>query len=194
MSQNIEDNRKQWPGASQNFTVGKKQVDGSKVWEPGTDYPIGGEYMKVHATTYRSGQSIEVDETKGGERIRVINTDGSYMEMQHDGTFIHRSAGNSHEVVVKDKNVKVKGALHVSIEGDANIKVMGDAYAEVVGKLDATIGSTTHVKSGGDMTIETPNLIIKGNTVSHNGINIGFDHEHTNVTPGGGISGPPLPL
>ena len=194
MSQNLEENRKQWPKEHDDFTVADKPVDPKKVWEPKSDYDAGGKYGKIRARTFRSGQSIEIDETPGGERIRIINTDGSYAEMQHDGTFVVRSQGSSHEVVVKDKNVRVKGDLNVYVSGDANLKVSGDVQAEVGGSLGMNVTGLTEMNLNGGTVIRTPFLKISGDEVSHNDINIGSTHKHRDVEPGAGTSGVPLPI
>lgn len=183
MSQNTEDNRKKWPGDSSNFTVNDKQVDGKKVWQPPSDYAAGGQYHKVHATTFRSGHSFEVDETDGGRRIRVTHADGSYMEMQHDGSVVHRIEKDGYEVVSGDKNVRVKGATNIYVSGDVNAKVDGSMTVEV--------GGTTDIKSGGAVTIKTPHLQIEGSQVTHNGVNIGDTHVHGGVTPGGALTATP---
>ncbi len=194
MSQNIEENRKQWPKDVDDYTVSKKTIDSKKQWEPPSDYDAGGKYHKVHAKTYRSGQSIEIDETLDGERIRLINTDGSYVEMQHDGSFIHRAQGSSFEVVVKDKNVRVKGAINIHVSGDANMKVDGSMTAEIGGTLEATVAGISKLNLNGGTELNTPFLKIVGDEVSHNGINIGSTHKHKDVEPGGGLSGVPLPI
>jgi hypothetical protein len=194
MSQNIEEKRQQWPKKEDNFTVASDTVDSKKVWQPASDYPKGGKYHKVRATTFRSGQSFEVDETPGAERFRLINTDGSYIEMQGDGTRVMRAEGSTHEVVVKDRNVRVKGTENVHISGAQNVKIEGNAKLEIGGNFDATVGGLTKFNFKGGTELNTPFLRISGNEVSHDGINIGKDHVHRDVEPGAGTSGIPLPI
>lgn len=53
-------------------------------------------------------------------------------------------------------------------------------------------GSTLYFESGGvSMTMTAGGLAIVGGTITHNGKDIGDTHKHTEVVPGGGISGPP---
>jgi len=194
MTQNIEEKRQQWPKKEDTFSVASDIVDSKKVWQPPSDYPDGGKYHKVRATTFRSGQSFEVDETPGAERFRLINTDGSYMEMQHDGTFVQRAEGSTHEVVVKDKNVRVKGTENVHISGASNVKIESNCKLEIGGNLDATVGGLTTLNLKGGTELNTPFLRISGDEVSHDGINIGKTHKHRDVMPGAGVSGIPLPI
>ena len=155
MSQNIEDNRKKFPGEYSNFTVADNTVNSKKIWEPPSDYNKGGQYGKVRAYTWRAGQSVEIDETKGGERIRVIHPNGSYVDMQHDGQTIYRSNNHSYEVILGDQNVRVKGNCNIHIGGNAFVKVDGNMTTEVGGDKIEKIGGKWTVKAGSDITFET---------------------------------------
>jgi len=44
---------------------------------------------------------------------------------------------------------------------------------------------------GVSMTLTGDGVTIVGGAVTHNGKNIGDTHEHTGVTPGGALTGPP---
>lgn len=129
MSEDVNDNRKRWPASDR--------------YEPNTDYDVGGKYHKVRVYTTRAGQSVEFDETQGGERIRIINRDRSYFEMQHDGTMILRANGNSHEVVVKDKTLRIKGSWDVKADGDVTIRATNiKLYSDTLTHNDVDIGYT----------------------------------------------------
>lgn len=62
--------------------------------------------------------------------------------------------------------------------GEATITMKGDALTIGVG------GKTLAISAGGYAFAE-------GGKVTHGPKNIGADHKHTNVEPGGGLSGPP---
>lgn len=192
MSQLIDDNRKSWPKERDVFNVGSKDVDPQKVWEPKSDYDKGGQYGKVRATTYRSGHSFEIDETEGGKRIRVTHANGTYMEMQDDGTVVRKSMKDDFEVVAGDKNLRVKGAVNIYIDGDVNAKIGGNLQASVGGEMVMEVDGSSTLKSGGPLVIETPHLDVKGGKMTHNGVNVGSDHKHSDVTPGNGQSGYPV--
>lgn len=190
MSQNIEENRKKFPREFDNFKVGSKDVDTKKVWEPKSDYDS--KYTKNHVTTYRSGHSVEFDDTEGAERIRITHASGSYTEWQHDGKVIHRSQDSSYEVVLADKNVRVKGGVQIDVDGDANINVKGNSDVAVGGNANLTVGAQWTCKADVIKFI-TPLFTVEGTRMEHNGINVGWDHVHRDVMPGAGTSGPPLP-
>lgn len=193
MSQNINDRRKKWPKETDDFKVGTKTVNSKKEWEPPSDYDKGGKYTKVKAWTFRSGHSIEVDDTPGGERLRVYHTNGSYIDMQADGTNIYRAEKDDFEVVQGNKSLRVKGAVHIQITGDANVKVEGNADVEVGGNATTTIGGTWSVKAN-FIHFETPFFWVEGAKMGHNDKDVGSTHQHVDVLPGPGISGVPTPL
>lgn len=74
--------------------------------------------------------------------------------------------------------------------------VLGQAMRQVGSSTDLTTSSTRVIEAQmitlrGTVRIEGP-VQIQGQYVTHNGKNIGHNHSHTKVKPGGGISGPPL--
>lgn len=55
------------------------------------------------------------------------------------------------------------------------------------GFLNAPPQNYIWMKQNGDVAI------VSTGTLTHNGVNIGFDHKHIDTEPGGGTSGPPEP-
>lgn len=155
MTHNIEDNRKKFPGDYVNWNVADKEINSKHRWEIPSDYEKGGQYTKIQAWTWRSGHSVEIDQTPGGERFRIIHPNGSYIEMQHDGQTIYRSNNHNYEVVVGDKNLRVKGNVNIHVSGDANIKVDGDVTTESGGTTTSKIGGNWNVKVAGDINFNT---------------------------------------
>ena len=74
----------------------------------------------------------------------------------------------------------------------------GQSGRVVIGANDGSAffsfdGSGLYFSCGGvEVAITGAGISITGGTVTHNGVNIGDDHAHTGVTPGGGTSGPPV--
>lgn len=69
------------------------------------------------------------------------------------------------------------GDENVITYGSVNLRLRADGLRIVVG------GVTMEVTPSG--------VAITGGRVTHNGTNIGSDHHHGGVMPGGGVSGPP---
>ncbi|MDZ5448964.1 phage baseplate assembly protein V [Labrys sp. ZIDIC5] len=76
----------------------------------------------------------------------------------------------SGEVVIQSKGVTIK------IDKDGNIGITGGAGLNFTGQ---------NIKLSGNVAIE-------GGTLTHEGVNIGHDHEHTAVQPGPANTGPPV--
>src|ERR1019366_1125195 len=116
--------------------------------------------------TSPSGIVIEADDTPDNERIRIYHPSGTYTEIDHNGRLVNKVQDNSYEVVLKDKEVFVKGELKVTVIGNAKIEVDKDADINVKGnaKIDVNKDMNTHV--GGNMTTTVDGDVtmnIKGN-------------------------------
>ena len=114
-------------------------------------------YPYCHATITESGHSFELDDTPGRERIRLqhggaqTDGDGTFFEIQSDGTRINKIVGDNYEIVAKDNNVIISGVCNITIEGNSVVhvkgdkyeKIDGDYYLEVGGKLSQTVADTS---------------------------------------------------
>jgi len=130
-------------------------------------------YPYNHATITESGHSFELDDTPGRERIRLqhggaqTDGDGTFFEIQSDGTRINKIVGDNYEIVAKDNNVIISGVCNITIEGNSVVhvkgdkyeKIDGDYYLEVGGKLSQTVADTSSILSNGDMTVGCGNPI-----------------------------------
>ena len=108
-----------------------------------------------------SGHSIQMDDTPNRERVRVEHRSGTFVEMHPDGSEVHKVYGNGYEIIVKNKNVLIKGTCNITIEGDANINIKGDKTEYVQGNYNLKVGGNfsqlvngiTNVVSKNDMEI-----------------------------------------
>lgn len=155
-----------------NWKVADIPITTSKVWERPPSY--NGQYHMVQATSYRCGHQVEVDQTPGAERIRVMHKNGSYVEMHPDGVFQVRSNGNTNVVTIGTNSLKVSGTYDVEVGAGSNIKIIGNCNLEVTGNLlskvggnwdcnvvgnfTMNIGGTSTMQSGGTMTKKAPRI------------------------------------
>ncbi|MCA2374538.1 hypothetical protein ATU3B_23195 [Agrobacterium genomosp. 3 str. CIP 111-78] len=65
-------------------------------------------------------------------------------------------------------------------------------------RLDTATGNASlktpgaaNVEAAGDITLKAAKIVLESGTLTHNGKNIGSDHVHTGVVPGGGLTGEP---
>lgn len=112
-----------------------------------TDYQPTYPYNNVTQT--RSGHMFELDDTKGRERVRLQHRANTFIEMHPNGDFVHKVFGDGYEIIVKDKNVQIKGTCNITIEGDAYMYVMGDKVEQIDGNLEQHVkGNYTQVVEG----------------------------------------------
>ncbi len=82
----------------------------------------------------------ELDNTPGNIRIHEFHPSGTNREIQNDGTRVTNIVGSDYEIIVKDKNVLVRGAANVTIAGDAKLKIDGNYYTEVKNDWNIVVG------------------------------------------------------
>lgn len=106
--------------------------------------------------------------------------------VQHPTDPSRRLEYNDDETWLKDGNYKLGNNREVEvIVGGGNITV------NIAGNTAVNITGTASVTTSGDYSVSAPNIQFTSGTLTHNGKNIGDDHVHTNVQPGGGLSGVP---
>lgn len=59
------------------------------------------------------------------------------------------------------------------------------------GSVKISLGADKITIKAPNVEIDSANVMINGAALEHNGVNIGDDHTHSGVDPGGGNSGPP---
>jgi hypothetical protein len=176
-------------------------------------------YPYNHATITESGHSFELDDTPGRERIRLqhggaqTEGDGTFFEIQSDGTRINKIVGDNYEIVAKDNNVIISGVCNITIEGNSIVhvkgdkyeKVDGDYYLEVGGKLSQIVADTSSIISNGDMTVGCgdpatgrmklatgDHLYLQGDLVVSGALSADMITSQTKVNAGTGMRAGPL--
>ncbi len=95
-----------------------------------------------------SGHVFEVDDSPNARRIHEMHAAGTYREIQDDGTRVVRVIGDDYEIVVRNKNVLIRGGCNVTIQGDSRLKVEGDLITEVDGNYHLTVRGDMVTKIG----------------------------------------------
>lgn len=142
------------------------------------EYPP--KYPFNNITQTASGHMFEMDDTPGGERIRIHHRSGTFTEIHPKGDEVHKIYGNGYEIITKNKNVLISGVCNITIEGDSLLHVKGnrkeliDGDYSIVVKGDyivtaqetASITSKDTVSLMGDtLSLKTPDMVITGNMV-----------------------------
>lgn len=161
-----------------------KQIDlGLEPKEPST-YPFN-EVKETH-----SGHVIELDDTKGAERILIRHRTGAGIEIRPDGTIYISSVQNKVETVGSDMKVIVegdtklayKGNVDMYVEGNFNLDVGGNYNKRVAGNKNETISDYNSQLVG-----QNNNIVVKGNhalKVMENNLDVCLGASRQTVTDG----------
>jgi hypothetical protein len=134
------------------------QLDIDKGWtEPesaaNTDYQPQYPYNQIQQT--ESGHFFEMDDTPTRERVRLNHRSGTFIEMHPNGDEVHKVYGDGYEIIIKNKNVLIKGSCSVTINGDCNMDVKGDYNLQVAKDYTVLIGGECNMRSVKDMNISS---------------------------------------
>jgi hypothetical protein len=95
-----------------------------------------------------------MDDTPTRERIRMQHGKSlTFFEMHPNGDHVHKVFGDDYEIVIKNKNVLIKGNLNVTINGDCNMNVLGDYNLQVKKDYNLQVGGRYNVRAKGDIDI-----------------------------------------
>ena len=97
------------------------------------------EYPFNNVTQTESGHIFELDDTRDRERIKLMHRSGTFIEMNPDGSEVHKVFGDGYEITVKDKQVLVKGKCSVTIMGDSIVEIQGNKTEQINGDYNLLI-------------------------------------------------------
>lgn len=137
-------NDSDYPSPINESKASKKE---SKV-EPNSYYKAVYPYNNVYES--ESGHALEIDDTKGAERVHIYHRSGSYVEWGPNG--------DRSERIEKDKFTVVVGNESVYVKGDVKVYVDGNVTMEIGGNFSADIGGTCTINSGGNMKFTAPRI------------------------------------
>lgn len=119
----------------------------ASIGEPATPYAAEYPYNKVIET--ESGHRIELDDTQGAERIRVIHHSGSFVEMQPTGDIVYRQQ-NKYEVVTGNDNCHVQGNVTLIVDGNVNQYIRGNMDVFAAGNMAFRCGGNISFDAAGN--------------------------------------------
>lgn len=128
--------------------------------------PFGGIYPYSKVYESESGHLMVFDDSPGHENISLYHRTGSFVDIDANGTMVHKIVGDGYVIMDRNGFVTIEGKCNVHIGGSATVLVEGSADIEVKGSTNAVfhnqvdIGCATDVNwaIGGDL-----NLKIDGN-------------------------------
>ena len=129
--------------------------------------PTRVKYPKNWVQTTSAGHRIEMNNTEDAERIRILNGNGNFIDLDEKNDNYLKSKNDTyilsdHNLVIKiGKDVETdRMALHVI--GDVNIYVEGNMHSEVEGDRFDRVNGNYQMQVGGVCTIQSDeNLAIQ---------------------------------
>lgn len=135
----------------------------SKLFQGGTNQENTNPQVKVkyprnYIQTTSCGHCIEMNNTLEGERVRIINANGNFFDMdQKNNTNL---VSKNDTILLSEHNLVIKVGTDVDTDrvclqviGDVNLYVEGDMHTEVEGDRFDTVNGNWEMKSNGVMHI-----------------------------------------
>jgi hypothetical protein len=116
-------------------------------------------YPYNDVTQTESGHLFELDDTPARERVRLQHRSGTFFEMHPNGDEVHKVYGDGYEIIIKNKNVLIKGTCNITINGDANMHVLGDHNVQVDGDYNLQVAGKMSQRVVGDVSVSSDNDI-----------------------------------
>lgn len=148
----------------------------------------------------RTGEVVQLDLQKGLARVKLAEPGGTpyltgwlpWKEIASGGIKAHIPPTVGEQVdVVSESGDGTDAVVEMSTPSTANPRPHDGPEAVIVkGATRLVIGDGT-VAITADVTING-DLEVVGDSIKHNEIEIGSTHMHTDVEPGGALSGPPV--
>lgn len=112
------------------------------------EYP----YNLVHQS--ESGHVIEIDDTKGSERINIHHMAGTFIEIDGESNLTNKIKGIRTIIVDADDLLYVSGSGHITIDGDMSVRVGGNCQIEVVGDANISVAGNLTQSVSGNMVLK----------------------------------------
>jgi hypothetical protein len=134
--------------------------------EPGAAYNSQYPHNRVIET---ANHSIELDDTPGGERIKITHNSGSFIEIDSRGTTTHKTVSDHYDVMDRKQHVVVGGMSTVTIMGNSYVYVRGNKIEEIEGDLQQLVHGNHLLSVGGQSTHQAGEQVqVRGGDVKVN--------------------------
>ena len=115
-----------------------------------------------------SGHIVELDDTRGNERISIEHRTGTFYEIDAEGNQIHRVVNDNYTVICKDNELYVGGKVNIKVLGDATVDIEGDAKIDVKKTIKMHSKEKMTLSSGKEIEIASATVSINGAEVKLN--------------------------
>jgi hypothetical protein len=115
--------------------------------EPSAQY--GGEYPYNKVIQTRSGNTIEMDDTPGKERLHVYHNSGTYIEINNEGRVIIKTVTDSFDITQNNKTIFAGKDIDVIADGNITLQAAGGIKVKAPGGITMVQGSLYSIESIG---------------------------------------------
>ena len=139
-------------------------VDGSTWDQPMSSYNTVYPLNKVFES--ESGHVLEFDDSPDGERINLYHKEGTFIEIDPNGSQINYIVGDGFYITENNGNIFINGTCNVTIASDLNLLCQGNANIEVNGEVDLVVHDDLNIGVAGDFNLAIGgeyNLLVEGN-------------------------------
>jgi len=149
-----------------------KDVDGKPFLSPWVPYAQIAGALKVHTPPSRGQQFTMLSPT--GDWQQAVALPMTWSDQNKSPS----SNGDENVLTYGNVTATIKDGLCRVVVGGCTLQVTSD-------HVQISIGGVTHTIDGSGVTTD-------GGRIEHDGKNIGKDHRHKDVMPGGGLTGVPI--
>ena len=162
------------------------EIRQTELFQGGTDTssetpPTRVKYPKNWVQTTSAGHRIEMNNTEDAERIRILNGNGNFIDLDEKNDNYLKSKNDTyilsdHNLVIKvGKDVEndrlalhVVGDVNIYVEGDMHSEVEGDRFDRVNGNYQMQVGGVCTIQSDENMAIQAKNQMkLKSNAYTN---------------------------
>jgi hypothetical protein len=143
---------------NRNLKKGIKSV-GKITWdEPAPTFAP--QYPFNFALESESGHALELDDTKGKERVNLAHKNGSFFEMDTNGNIIQKATKDSYSLIMGSDYIYVAGKCNITVIGDCNLKASGKLNVEAK-EINLAATGDVKVRAGKKLKLEGKSVDIK---------------------------------
>ena len=124
---------------------------------------VSGKYPYNHVYESECGHIMEIDDTRGGERLHREHCSGTFEEWHPTGDRVVKVVGSNYEIVAGSSNVIISGDVNLTIEGNKKELIKGNYILEVEGDFTRKVHKNERVKIGAGQTGGNLETEIRGN-------------------------------
>jgi len=121
-------------------------------------------YPNNKTISTKSGHLIEIDDTKGAERISVYHKSGTFIEFHPEGILVEKVLGQKYSISLENNNLLAKGDININAEGIVNI-TSDNSEINIEAKSDVNINAKNINATSDNIEAKASNINVNGSDI-----------------------------